>query len=179
MSFGNVSVGDNSSHTATLTANNADVVVSSASWNGPGYSVSGVTFPLTVPSGKSVNYTVTFTPPAAGASNGQVTFLSNASNAQLNQSFSGNGTQGISGGPHSVALSWNPSTSSVVGYNIYRGTQSGGPYTKLNSSLEPATLYTDANVVSGTTYYYVSTAVDANNIESVYSNQAVAQIPTP
>ncbi len=59
------------------------------------------------------------------------------------------------------------------------GNTIGRSYTKLNSSLEPATVYTDASVASGTTYYYVSTAVDANNVESVYSNQAVAQIPTP
>lgn len=154
------------------------MTVSSASWSGAGYSVTGITFPVTVPAGKSTNYTVTFTPPASGTSSGGVTFLSDASNSSLSQSFSGDGTQGQSG-QHTVALSWNPSTSSVIGYNVYRGTQPGGPYTKLNSSLESATAYTDATVVSGTTYYYVATAVDANNVESTYSNQAVAQVPSP
>src|SRR5205823_4266498 len=51
---------------------------------------------------------------------------------------------------HSVALSWNSSTSSVAGYNIYRGTQSTGPFTKLNSLVNTATVYTDSNVASGT-----------------------------
>ena len=176
LSFGNVAVGSNSSLTGTLSATNADVVVSSAAWSGSGYSVSGITFPVTVAAGKSTGYTVTFTPPAAGSSSGSISFASNASDASLAQSFTGDGTQSSSGS-HSVALSWNPSTSTVTGYNIYRGTQSGGPYSKLNSSLLSGTTYTDASVQSGTTYYYVSTAVNSSNAESAYSNQATAAIP--
>jgi cellulose 1,4-beta-cellobiosidase len=77
----------------------------------------------------------------------------------------------------SVLLSWNPSSSSVAGYNIYRGTVSGGPYMKLNSSLCFATTYTDATVQSGRKYYYVTTAVDSNGVESIDSNEAPAAIP--
>jgi fibronectin type 3 domain-containing protein len=175
LSFGNVAVGGSSSLTGTLSATNADVVVSSAAWNGSGYSVSGITFPATVAAGKSTTYSVTFTPPAAGSSPGSISFASNASDASLTQSFTGDGTQ--SSGSHSVALSWNPSSSSVIGYNVYRGTQSGGPYSKLNSLLLSGTTYSDGNVQSGTTYYYVSTAVNSSNVESSYSNQATAAIP--
>lgn len=78
---------------------------------------------------------------------------------------------------YNVALSWNASNSSVVGYNLYRGTQSGGPYAKLNSSPLSATNYTDSTTVSGTTYYYVSTSVNGANQESEYSNQASVTIP--
>jgi hypothetical protein len=176
LSFGNVAVGSNSSLAGTLSATNADVNVSSAAWNGSGYAVSGITFPVTVAAGKSVNYTVTFTPPAAGTSSGSIAFTSNASDASLTQSFTGDGTQS-SGGGHNVALSWNPSTSTVAGYNVYRGTQSGGPYSKLNSALLSGTNYTDSSVQSGATYYYVSTAVNSSNAESAYSNQATAAIP--
>lgn len=175
LAFGNVTVGGSSSLTGTLSATNADVVVSSADWNGSGYSVSGITFPVTVAAGKSANYTVTFTPPAAGSSSGSISFASNASDASLTQSLSGDGTQ--SSGSHSVALSWVPSTSTVTGYNVYRGTQSGGPYSKLNSAVLSGTTYTDSSVQSGTTYYYVSTAVNSSNVESGYSNQATAAIP--
>jgi len=176
LAFGNVTVGGSSSLTGTLSATNADVVVSSADWNGSGYSVTGITFPVTVAAGKSANYTVTFTPPAAGSSSGSISFASNASDASLTQSLSGDGTQSSSGS-HSVALSWSPSSSTVTGYNIYRGTQSGGPYSKLNSTVLSGTTYTDPNVQSGTTYYYVSTAVNSSNVESAYSNQATAAIP--
>ena len=65
----------------------------------------------------------------------------------------------------------------MVGYNVYRGTQPGGPYTKLNSALQLTTNYTDSQVASGSTYYYVATSVDSNDAESVYSNQTQAVIP--
>jgi fibronectin type 3 domain-containing protein len=67
----------------------------------------------------------------------------------------------------------------VVGYYVYRGTVNGGPYSKLNSTPAPSTNYTDATVQSGVTYYYVVTAVDGSGMESAYSNQSTAVIPTP
>jgi fibronectin type 3 domain-containing protein len=80
---------------------------------------------------------------------------------------------------HSVSLSWTASTSpGVVGYNVYRGTISGGPYAILNSSLVTGTSYTDTTVQTGQTYYYVATAVDGNRNESSYSSQASAIIPS-
>jgi hypothetical protein len=81
--------------------------------------------------------------------------------------------------PHSVTLSWSASTSSGVSYyNVYRGTVSGGPYSLVKSGVTSAS-YTDPNVQSGKTYYYVTTAVDSAGAESVYSNQATAVIPMP
>lgn len=78
---------------------------------------------------------------------------------------------------HTVQLSWNASTSTVSGYNIYRGTSNGGPYAKMNSALVMSLNYTDSSLASSTTYYYVTTAVDAAGIESAYSNQANAVVP--
>jgi hypothetical protein len=82
---------------------------------------------------------------------------------------------------HSSTLNWVASTSSnIAGYNVYRGTTSGGPYnTKLTSTLVSTTSYVDTSVVAGQTYYYVATAVDVSNNESGYSNQATALIPSP
>lgn len=78
---------------------------------------------------------------------------------------------------HSVALTWNASTSTVSGYNAYRGTVSGGPYTKINSSLVAVLNYMDSTVLNGTTYYYVTTAVDSSGNESTFSNEVPAAIP--
>ena len=81
--------------------------------------------------------------------------------------------------PHSVSLSWSPSSSSGISYyKVYRGTVSGGSYTLLMNNVN-STLYTDSNVQSGTTYYYVTTAVDSSGTESAYSNEAQAVIPMP
>jgi fibronectin type 3 domain-containing protein len=81
---------------------------------------------------------------------------------------------------HSVNLGWNTSTSSgVVGYNIYRGTVSGGPYTRINSALDTTPYDTDSTVTGGHTYYYVVTAVNSAGAESSYSSQVQAVIPSP
>lgn len=80
---------------------------------------------------------------------------------------------------HSVTLNWNASTSAVVGYNIYRATQSGGPYTKVNSSLVRATNYTDTTVQAGCTYFYAVTASDGQGHESEFSNKIQAMVPSP
>jgi hypothetical protein len=81
---------------------------------------------------------------------------------------------------HSVTLSWTASTSSnIAGYNVYRGTVSGGPYAKISTFPINGTTFTDPAAQAGATYYYVTTAVDTSNNESVYSNEAKAVIPYP
>ena len=77
-----------------------------------------------------------------------------------------------------VILTWTASPSSgIAGYNAYRSTISGGPYTKLNSSLIPTTNYNDLMVQNGYTYYYVTTAVNNQQEESTYSNESSATVP--
>jgi hypothetical protein len=79
---------------------------------------------------------------------------------------------------HSVVLTWKPSTSKVVGYNIYRSTTPGDfPGSPINASPVSGTTYTDKDVDDNTTYYYGAKAVNAKNIESDFSN--VAQAPVP
>lgn len=77
---------------------------------------------------------------------------------------------------HSATASWNASTSVVVGYNLYRGTVSGGPYSKLNASPISALTFSDSSVQAAT-YFYVVTSVDANGNESINSNEVQAVIP--
>jgi hypothetical protein len=80
-----------------------------------------------------------------------------------------------------VVLSWAASTTpGVIGYNIYRGTTSGGPYpTKLNSSPVTGTTYTDDPVQAGETYYYVATAIASDGVtESAYSDETSATLPS-
>jgi len=76
-----------------------------------------------------------------------------------------------------VLLTWTPSTTAVSGYNVYRSTVSGSGYAKINAGLVGSTSYTDTNVQSGTTYYYVTTSVDSSGNESTDSNQASTLVP--
>ena len=176
LSFGNVTVGNSSTLTASLTAAGASVTVSSAGVSNGEFTLSGLTFPFTLAAGQSQTFNMTFTPGGTGPASGTATFTSNATNSPTALSFSGTGTAPVQ---HSVDLSWNASVSQVAGYNIYRGTVSGGPYTRLNSGLESSTSYTDSTPQAGQTYFYVTTAVDDNGTESSFSNQAQAVIPSP
>jgi len=79
---------------------------------------------------------------------------------------------------HTVALSWIASvTTTVTGYNVYRSTTNGSGYVKINSTPVALLNYTDSTVANAITYYYVTTAVDSNGLESSFSNQATAVIP--
>lgn len=78
---------------------------------------------------------------------------------------------------HSVTLTWKASKSLAKGYNVYRGTKSGGPYVRINPDLVEGLRFQDQDVKSSTTYYYVIRAVDADGGESVNSSEITATIP--
>ncbi|HMD15120.1 MAG TPA: choice-of-anchor D domain-containing protein, partial [Terriglobales bacterium] len=175
LSFGNVVVGANSSLNGTLTASGASVTINSASLNNGEFVLSGISLPATLTAGQSATFAVTFTPQASGATSASLSFSSSASNSPATQTMTGTGTAATA---HTVDLTWN-AASGAVGYNIYRGTVSGGPYTITNSSLDGTTAYVDSTVISGQTYYYVATTVNSESEESAYSNQTTAVIPNP
>jgi hypothetical protein len=80
---------------------------------------------------------------------------------------------------HSVQLSWAPSTApGVLGYNVYRGIQSGGPYVRLNPAMLADPDYRDTTVASGQTYFYAVTTA-SSIMESGRSAEVIAVIPTP
>ena len=175
LSFGNIAVGSSSTLHATLTnTGNSSVTVFSATATGSGFTVTSPVFPVAIAAGGIQQISISFAPQASGSVTGSATFVSNASNSPTALSLIGTGTTAVQ---HSVDLSWNASTSTVVGYRVYRSLQSGGPYTVLNSTLDSSTTYTDATVQSGQTYYYVVSAVDGNGNESGFSNQATAVVP--
>lgn len=79
---------------------------------------------------------------------------------------------------HGVTLTWTASTSpTVTGYNVYRSTVTGGPYTKLTATPVSATTYFDPTAsLGGQTLFYVVTAVDSLGVESSNSNQAGPEV---
>jgi fibronectin type 3 domain-containing protein len=76
-----------------------------------------------------------------------------------------------------VNLSWNPS-SGVQGYNVYRSTTASGTYSRVNSTLDANTAFTDSQVVSGQTYYYSATSVSSSGVESALATPPV-QVAIP
>ena len=176
INFGSITMGTTQNQTGTLSATSAPVTVSSVGVSGAQFSVSGISFPVTIAAGSSVSFQMTFTPQVSGSSSANATFSSNAANSPAVESLTGSGTAP----QHSVSLGWNTSTSSdVAGYNIYRATVSTGPFTRINVALDATPYDTDSTVQSGLTYYYDVTTVSTMGSESVYSNQVQVTIPTP
>lgn len=175
--FGNVVVGTAQSTMATLTAAGSSVIVSGASVSTSEFSLSGLSFPFTLAAGQSTSFSITFTPQASGTATATASFASNAANSPAVAALTGTGSAPPQ---HQVDLSWNPSNSGgVVGYNVYRGAKTGGPYSKINPVLDASNAYSDSSVTAGQSYYYVTTAVDTSGMESSYSNEVPATVPTP
>ena len=85
----------------------------------------------------------------------------------------------ILAGDHTVSLDWNNNTEpDLAGYNVFRSTTSGGPYTQINGSLLVSSAYTDNTALNFITYYYVIRAVDNTPNANTSANSAqVSAIP--
>ncbi len=175
LSFSNVNIGSNSILPVVLTnGGNSNVTISNVTISGAGYTAGGVQSGQIVTPGQTATLNVTFTPSGTGLIPGSVTVTSNATNSPASVSLSGTGVQPVS---HSVTLTWTASTSTVSGYNVYRSTVSGGPYTKLTSTPIAATTYVDTAVQASQIYYYVVSSVDSSGVESAYSGEVSATVP--
>jgi hypothetical protein len=175
LDFGATQIGSPVFKVGYLMAGDAAVTVSSAQSSDPEFILQNLSLPMTIPPGGVQPFTVAFEPQISGPVAATLSFQSDAGNSPTVQSLIGTG---LSSGSHIVNLSWNASNShDVIGYNVYRSLTSGGPYGQINTTLDPNTAFTDTSVSNGNTYYYVTTAVNSSDEESVYSNQAQATIP--
>ena len=173
--FGNVKTAGSVSESIGITnTGNSDVTISQIIASGAGFGVNGASTPVTLSPTQTLAIAPTFSPGSAGSVNGTVTVTSNATGSPATITLTGTGAQPSS---HTVALSWNASTSNVTGYHVYRSTTSGGGYLRITTSPLTSLAYVDDTVLSATTYFYVTTAVDENGIESSSSNEAQAIIP--
>jgi hypothetical protein len=175
--FGSLAVNTTASQTVKVTnTGGTAITITQDNVVGMGFSV-GVTTPINLDAGQSVNVPVVFTPTAAGTVSGSLTFATNGTTV-LTVPLSGTGLAPLA---HSVDIVWDASTSpTLFGYNVYRGSMTGGPYAKISSTLTATTLlFTDTSPVSGQKYFYVVTAVDAGGAESAASMEAAVTIPTP
>ncbi len=136
LTFGNVIVGSNASQPVTLSnTGNAGLTITQANVTGAGFSVAGLTLPLTLApapnQGSSVTFTAQFAPATAGSVTGSVTFTSNGSNSPTSLALAGTGVAQV------VQLTVSP-TSSNFG-NVLVGA----------SSTQTATLTNTGNVDVG------------------------------
>src|SRR5438874_13483039 len=77
----------------------------------------------------------------------------------------------------SVPLAWDPVTSAALsGYMVYSGPTAGNYTSKID--VGNATTRVVSNLVEGATYHFAVTAYDASHVESGFSNDVGATIPS-
>jgi Abnormal spindle-like microcephaly-assoc'd, ASPM-SPD-2-Hydin len=174
VTFGNVTVGSSTSQLVTLTAaGTADVKISSVTASGAGFSASGGSN-VTLTPNQSVTISVAFQPGAAGTATGKLTISSDATNSSLAIALSGDGVAASTN--HSVALKWQPSSTPVIGYFVFRGS-SASNLAQLNVNEVATTSYTDTGVVNGQTYVYAVKSINASSLLSGFSNTVTVTVP--
>ncbi len=77
-----------------------------------------------------------------------------------------------------VDLRWDPPSAAPAGYNVYRASAAGGPYTKMNGPIVTATSYVDANAPNAVVFYVVR-SVNTLGIESVNGNELRLDLTAP
>lgn len=187
LNFGTLPVHSAAAQTVTL-KNDGNIAISISSIGLPSaaFSITGLSSGTTLSPGQTLQFRVTFQPPVAGAALSGITINSSSLSSPVKLNVSGSGSASSASGsttttspatPPSVKLSWNASANFVVGYHVYRGSASGGPYSRLSGSAVTALGYEDGTVQAGNRYYYVVSALDASGDESAYSNEAAANVP--
>jgi len=120
LTFANVQVGQNQTQTETVkNTGGMNGTISQASVTGPGFSISGLSTPVTLTTGQSVSFSVTFAPQSSGNFSGGVSIASNASNPTVSVTLSGSA---ISQSQGTLSVSPGNAGSVVVGTS---GTQTG------------------------------------------------------
>ncbi|MDI6739172.1 MAG: M1 family aminopeptidase [Candidatus Edwardsbacteria bacterium] len=83
-------------------------------------------------------------------------------------------TTTVKAGNSMIRAYWNRFTTdtTIAGCNLYRGAESTGPFTRVNTTIITDTMYDDADVNSGETWYYCVTAVNGADtcFETHFSN---------
>jgi hypothetical protein len=172
VSFGNSTVGVSTVQEITLTnTGNSAVSISSISAGNSVFTVTGNPN-VTLAPNQSVSVALNFDPTAVGLATGTLVVTSNAPQVQIALSGTGVATP-----QYAVTLNWSPSVSTVIGYNVYRGTGVNPQLSILNNTMVSSTSYQDTTVAAGQTYTYAVTSVDSNNLESALSATVCVPIP--
>ena len=174
INFEDVAVGSSTKKVLSLTnSGNRELRISSTSVSGAGFSVSGAGA-VNLSPGQNITVDVNFTPKDTGRQAGSLMVSSAEGGSLLEIPLSGTAA---ASSQKTVKLNWEESPVSVAGYVVYRAADPIGPYTQVSSGPVASTEYVDTGLAAGHTYYYVVTAVDANQGESEYSAPITATVP--
>src|SRR5205814_5059943 len=92
-SFGSVQVGSSASQYQSVTnSGGSNVNISQANVSGSGFSISGLSLPITLTPGQSYTFSTVFAPTSSGTASGSIAIVSDASNSNLTIALSGSAT---------------------------------------------------------------------------------------
>lgn len=177
LAFGPVNQGAAKTQTLSLkSTGNAAAEISRVSILGTEFKLTQNGDGVILKPGQVLDLAVTFSPTRNGTANGMLNVASNAGPTPLNVPLGGVGA--AAGSHRSVSLRWAASSSAgVIGYNVYRSDSANGVFTKVNAAVDASTNYKDSSASSGSTYFYVVTAVDSQHVESAFSTPASVKLP--
>jgi Abnormal spindle-like microcephaly-assoc'd, ASPM-SPD-2-Hydin len=168
LTFTNVTVGQTQSQTETVkNTGGVNATISQVKASGTGFSISGITTPVTLTPGQSTSFSVTFAPTSAGSASGSVTITSNASNPSLSVALSGTAVT-------AAALTGNPTSFSFG--NVQDGTSQSQTETLKNTGGTSLTI-TQATI-SGAGFSYTGLTLPLTLAPNQSSTFAVVFAPT-
>jgi Abnormal spindle-like microcephaly-assoc'd, ASPM-SPD-2-Hydin len=117
ITFGSVAVGGTVSQSVSLSnSGGSDLTITQVSTAASGVTITGESFPMTIPAGSQSNFNVVFSPKAAGAVSGTVSVVSSVSTSPGSVAIAGTGV--------AATTLLNASTSSLSFGNVSAGTSS-------------------------------------------------------
>jgi hypothetical protein len=187
LNFGAVAVRTTSTQTVNLkNTGNVPLTINSAALSHSAFSTTGLSSGVSLAPGQTLEFKLAFRPTGSGSVSGTLSIGSSTLSSPVKLALSGSGTTASSttstpaaGTAHSVSLTWSPSPSPIVGYHVYRGTFSGGPYSRITPYTTGSPDFSDTTVVSAGRYYYVVTALNSAGEESAFSNEAALDLANP
>ncbi len=177
VNFGSVLVGGNTSQSITLTnSGTASVTISAASASGTGFSISGLTVPITINAGGNTSFNAQFAPTATGSPTGSISITSNAPGSPLAIPLSGTATQPqISSSPTSVGFgnvttgTSNSQTITITNNGTATLTISAGSATGAGLSITGLTLPTSINAGKNSSFNVVFSPTSAGLVNGSVS----------
>ncbi|HMD16452.1 MAG TPA: choice-of-anchor D domain-containing protein, partial [Terriglobales bacterium] len=184
LAFGNTTVGSHQTSTVTLqNSGGTDLIITSATLSGAGFTMSNLSLPLTLNAGTSTSTTITFAPTGTGNFSGSVTFAytSNQTNSTVALPFTGTGVTAGALSPSPASLAFgsvqvgnNSSTSETLtntggsSVTISQATPSGAGFSVSGLTL-PATLSANQSVTFTATFAPTSAGAASGTLSIVSS----------
>jgi len=70
---------------------------------------------------------------------------------------------------NTATLTWTPALDTIVGYHVYRATSANGPFTRLTSAPQLATVFVDSSAASSSTYMVRAVKLESSSSGTYYN----------